>query len=1318
MALNQTISKRLLPVICVICLALTDVFGQWVKRPLSKALTRVTAQGNDNTGNVYSAGLMICNTIFETDTLFNNSCGEVSLPPLASTQLDVFVSSHDGSGNLNWVRQLIGEVDNKILVNGMQSDAVGNSYLGGEFIYDLDLGTTTLVNDDTTSDAFLTKILPDGNTDWAVKIGATDSSLIAIQDVTVDNTSVYVSGQFRGRIDVGLDNDSVMYKSAFLASYDLSGNPQWLRTLPPVETTSESIGQAVTTDNGFLFMLVNFTDSVAVTATDTLVTPATINDASAILRYQTDGTLVSYKVLNTNNLQDVEFSFADLSLYVTGSYTNDFAVGVDTVVNDVGTKAFLLSADEDILPQWTLPISSNVSTGLQGNSISVNSVGNIFVAGSYAGNVVSVGAISTTGNSTLNGFLLKTDVSGTETWLQTIGGNGSDEALTISALDEDNIYCGGYFEDYIRFGGEEIFNQSVATHGFIAKIDICPELVANVDNLPINYLCEGETLALQATQDVTYTYQWYKDDVIIAGANTFDYATIDVGVYDVEITGLGCTKFTPSREFRLNALPDTTVVVNNSLLLCLGDSITLSGPTSTSSFQWLESGTPIVGATNGVLKVGSSGDYSLQVTTDSLCVLSSNVRQIQVFNYPDSSLNLESRQVICEGDNILLQAENDPTYSYLWFNDEDTIATATNSSYLVTETGIYNAFLTNLAGCTSLTRSDTVVVQAAPIVDLNDESIGPILCQGDSVRIVTTSISTQSYQWRRNGVDIPTETSNSITVNQGGSYTVFVSNATCDILSNSVDLADVALPPSQIISVSASTICEGESAILEANNGTGITYEWYRNDALIIGEADRFITVSLSGNYIVKVINTSGCSQESGVEQIIVNLAPPANITVGSSTTICDGETLELSGNDGTNLTYQWLSGGVAIPSATNRNLTVSITGDYIVEVTNSNLCTAQSTIETVTVIPIPNATITADLSDICQGDSLELRATVDASYNYNWLFNGNLIAGEDKNNLYAKQAGDYESIVYVGNCRDTSVVSSVTVVANSKPKITRNDDFLSSSLFGEIQWFVNNQPITNATNQNIQVVEDGYYKVEVVNDDGCSSVSDSVSICLPIPEITRVNDVLTVNVPDQQYEWYFKGSLIGGATKQNLTAQQSGEYYVIMTHDDGCAMESFPITVCVPYPFITQDMQTGVLFANPSVAKAYQWYNDTIPITNEDLNVFIPVIAGLYKVEITDFGDCTSISEVFTIAEEVTGILDEQYEFRIYPNPVSNLLHIELTNNQKTEVVITDLKGRQLIHTSLTNNGEINISRLPSGTYLAHIVTNSQSMTIKITKE
>src|SRR5690606_17947010 len=120
------------------------------------------------------------------------------------------------------------------------------------------------------------------------------------------------------------------------------------------------------------------------------------------------------------------------------------------------------------------------------------------------------------------------------------------------------------------------------------------------------------------------------------------------------------------------------------------------------------------------------------------------------------------------------------------------------------------------------------------------------------------------------------------------------------------------------------------------------------------------------------------------------------------------------------------------------------------------------------------------------------------------------------------------------------------------------NEAFLSIAQFGTIQWYRNGQPMAGENLQSIHVDREGTYSVNVINTEGCSAWSSLVPVCLPLPAIQKVNDVLTVSIDAEVYQWQYQGLPIPGASLQKLTAQQSGSYSVEVTRD-GCTMETQP---------------------------------------------------------------------------------------------------------------------------------------------------------------
>ncbi|SOE22603.1 PKD repeat-containing protein [Spirosomataceae bacterium TFI 002] len=69
---------------------------------------------------------------------------------------------------------------------------------------------------------------------------------------------------------------------------------------------------------------------------------------------------------------------------------------------------------------------------------------------------------------------------------------------------------------------------------------------------------------------------------------------------------------------------------------------------------------------------------------------------------------------------------------------------------------------------------------------------------------------------------------------------------------------------------------------------------------------------------------------------------PPIVVTITGSTTFCEGDSVILNANTGTNFTFQWKKDGVAISGATNAQYTAKTSGNFTVDITRLS-CTLTS---------------------------------------------------------------------------------------------------------------------------------------------------------------------------------------------------------------------------------------------------------------------------------------------------------------------------------------------------------------------------------------
>lgn len=77
-----------------------------------------------------------------------------------------------------------------------------------------------------------------------------------------------------------------------------------------------------------------------------------------------------------------------------------------------------------------------------------------------------------------------------------------------------------------------------------------------------------------------------------------------------------------------------------------------------------------------------------------------------------------------------------------------------------------------------------------------------------------------------------------------------------------------------------------------------------------------------------------------------------------------------------------------------------------------------------------------------------------------------------------------------------------------------------------------------------------------------------------------------------------------------------------------------------------------------------------------------------------------------------------EKVELSIYPNPTSNLLHIETSQTDISRVEIFDVQGKRVMQVSATNLSEIDVSQLINGMYFLKVSTSDGELTRKFVKK
>ena len=220
---------------------------------------------------------------------------------------------------------------------------------------------------------------------------------------------------------------------------------------------------------------------------------------------------------------------------------------------------------------------------------------------------------------------------------------------------------------------------------------------------------------------------------------------------------------------------------------------------------------------------------------------------------------------------------------------------------------------------------------------------------------------------------------------------------------------------------------------------------------------------------------------------------------------------------------------------------------------------------------------ITADITILCPNEFATLETQLFDSYQWYLSFTssnvGNPISGATAQTYQATEFGYYTVEATLNGCSEFSPSLLIDQWAFLPPAIAHDpiidycdgDSVLIQNAFGSYatyQWLRNGVPIPGATESSYWVKQSGTYVLNVTpfecpNSTLSSGVGPTYTFFgLIIPVITLNSGILTAD-PGTDFQWYFNGVEIPGATSSSYEPTQDGLYYVTAVDANGCMVES-----------------------------------------------------------------------------------------------------------------------------------------------------------------
>jgi uncharacterized repeat protein (TIGR01451 family) len=396
------------------------------------------------------------------------------------------------------------------------------------------------------------------------------------------------------------------------------------------------------------------------------------------------------------------------------------------------------------------------------------------------------------------------------------GANGTSYVIGATSMADN----GAQFDVVVNNAGGTV--TSVAATLTVNPAPVAPSITTEPASVTVMEPAAA-AFSVIATGDAPLAYQWMRNGVNIAGATTASYvidptAMIDNGAqFTVMVSNATGSVTSAIATLTVTPAPVPPSITTEPASVTVtapagaGFSVVASGDAPL-SYQWRRNGVDIGGATSATYALPSttvddSGSTFDVIVTNGVGSATSAIATLTVNAAPvPPSITTEPAGTTVtapDAATFTVVATGDAPLSYQWRRNGVNIAGATGATYVKTPTAYptddgstYSVVVTNGAGsATSVSALLTVnPAPVAPAVTSNPASVTVTMPAAATFSVTATGTAPLSYQWRRNGVDIPGANATSYVVDptatedSGSTFDVVVTNVAGSATSSAATL--------------------------------------------------------------------------------------------------------------------------------------------------------------------------------------------------------------------------------------------------------------------------------------------------------------------------------------------------------------------------------------------------------------------------------------------------------------------------------------------------------------------------------------------------
>lgn len=751
-------------------------------------------------------------------------------------------------------------------------------------------------------------------------------------------------------------------------------------------------------------------------------------------------------------------------------------------------------------------------------------------------------------------------------------------------------------------------DTSMAVLGAVVR-----KIAITTQPLAKTFVCQNSAFNAAITAQNVTSYQWKKNGINVSigtGGTSANYSIAstqpaDAGIYTVEMVGISpCPNVTSTNDtLQVTTLAAITTPPASGIVRCETQAFTLTtSATNAASYQWLRNGSP-VGTNSTAYSIGSAtmtdsafyrvvalssnaGATTCKADTSAPVLVEVN-RAIVINTHPASF----SYGCIGAAFNLNVVAQNATGYAWRKAGSPigQTTSTMTINPFGFADTGNYDVVITGRPSCPNVT-SNNAKVDPTTAAFVTTEPVNTDVCLNGTLNLSVVAQAAQSYQWRKNGVNISGATSSTYSIPNVG----YGDAATYDVIAvayfgctndTSVGATVTISTPLAITTPLATNDvkCEGQNISYTTGvSGTSpYTYTWRLNGSTVGTNAATYAKTGVmtadSGRYIVSILGSPACPYVYDTIDLDINRTPVVTVAPNGANPIClnTNSTLNVTTIDHSTVEWHKVGAGNTGQTGSTFNITNATTADagsYFVIARAQPACSDVTSTQFTLVVNTPasvalqpnGATI---LEDPAGSHTMRVIAAGTGPFSYQWFRQGNPIVGATfdsfaiTNFVPALDSGTYYCRITAPAPCSNSVNSNTARIQGIKcPAVvtqpTKNVNICAGNAFSldvtakgvkTYQWFKGSTAIPGATFANFSIPNadpshSGVYRCRLFafNDAVCDiTYSDSaVVVVKDKPIITKQpmgvsscaisTHTMTVEATfGETYQWYRNGIAI-----------------------------------------------------------------------------------------------------------------------------------------------------------------------------------------------